>query len=113
MSKQRRLLLYLMTAGLITSLATVSFPSLSKTYTPPSNKHSGVIIDNNRVPMRVCYYQDQAYSEGALLQVGSETMECKSTNTFETNGQLRWYRIKSSSVESESAEIKTSEAVAN
>jgi hypothetical protein len=51
-----------------------------------------VVVDGN-VGKRVCYYQDQAYSEGALLQVGELYMSCQAANNFETNGQLKWVQL--------------------
>ncbi len=53
-----------------------------------------VVVDGN-VGKRVCYYQDQAYSEGALLQVGELYMICQAANKFETNGQLKWVQLES------------------
>ncbi len=52
-----------------------------------------VVVDSN-IGKRVCYYQDQAYSEGALLQVGDLYMICKAANKFETNGQLKWIQLE-------------------
>ena len=52
-----------------------------------------VVVDGN-VGKRVCYYQDQAYSEGALLQVGELYMICQAANKFETNGQLKWVQLE-------------------
>jgi len=52
-----------------------------------------VVVDGN-IGKRVCYYQDQAYSEGALLQVGEMYMVCQAANKFETNGQLKWIKLE-------------------
>ncbi|EGA70264.1 hypothetical protein VISI1226_13571 [Vibrio sinaloensis DSM 21326] len=53
----------------------------------------GVGVNANTVAQRVCYYQDQAYSEGAMLQVGDHIIQCASANDFETNGALKWQPI--------------------
>ncbi|MGF1720497.1 YnjH family protein [Vibrio kyushuensis] len=45
---------------------------------------------------RVCYYQDQAYSLGSILQVGEHYMICKEANDFETNGALKWVPLETS-----------------
>ncbi|MCG3724324.1 DUF1496 domain-containing protein [Vibrio cincinnatiensis] len=39
---------------------------------------------------RVCYYQDKAYSEGAILPIGQTVLICQRANKFETNGSLKW-----------------------
>ncbi len=52
-----------------------------------------VSLDTGKIAERVCYYQDQAYSFGAIIQVGDYYMECKAANDFETNGSLKWQRI--------------------
>ncbi len=47
-------------------------------------------INGSEVAKRVCYYQDQAYSQGAILQVGEHYLICQAENDFETNGSLSW-----------------------
>lgn len=42
---------------------------------------------------RVCYYEDRAYSLGAILKVGDYYMVCKAENSYETNGKLKWYPL--------------------
>lgn len=65
--------------------------SMAKTISTPATPVP-VVVDGN-VGKRVCYYQDQAYSEGALLQVGELYMICQAANNFETNGQLKWVQL--------------------
>ncbi|MFV0450395.1 MAG: DUF1496 domain-containing protein [Vibrio sp.] len=72
-------------------LLLISPTSIAKTITTPAEPVP-VIVDGN-VGKRVCYYQDQAYSEGALLQVGELYMICQAANKFETNGQLKWVQL--------------------
>ncbi|KHT52787.1 DUF1496 domain-containing protein [Vibrio sinaloensis] len=50
----------------------------------------GIGVDANQVGKRVCYYQDQAYSLGAILQVGEHYLICQAANKFESNGSLLW-----------------------
>jgi hypothetical protein len=48
---------------------------------------------NNALAKRVCYYQDKAYSLGAILQVGENDMICSEENAHESNGPLRWFPL--------------------
>lgn len=49
-----------------------------------------VVATEGKALQRVCYYKDQAYSIGAVIQVGELYMICQEANDFETNGPLRW-----------------------
>ncbi len=53
-----------------------------------------VIVDG-AAAKRACFYQDQAYSEGALVQVGEHYLICQAANKFETNGPLKWVPLDS------------------
>lgn len=53
----------------------------------------GIGVDATHVAQRVCYYQDHAYSEGAMIQVGDHVIQCAAANHFETNGALKWQPI--------------------
>ncbi|OIQ26676.1 DUF1496 domain-containing protein [uncultured Vibrio sp.] len=53
-----------------------------------------IAVDGANAAKRVCYYQDQAYSLGSILQVGEHYMICKEANDFETNGALRWFPLE-------------------
>ncbi|MCG7488059.1 YnjH family protein [Vibrio sp. Of14-4] len=53
-----------------------------------------IAIDSGNAGKRVCYYQDQAYSLGAILQVGEHYMTCDRANDFETNGALKWIPLE-------------------
>ncbi len=52
-----------------------------------------VTLDADTLGERVCYYDNHAYSFGAIIQVGDYYMECKAANDFETNGPLKWHRM--------------------
>lgn len=63
-------------------------------------KKSVVVVDSNDYDHRICYYQDQAYTLGAILvidesQNGKVMIECSAQHSFETNGALQWNRIES------------------
>ncbi|ENM5720203.1 YnjH family protein [Vibrio mimicus] len=48
------------------------------------------VVIGDDIAKRVCYYQDQAYSEGAVILVGEVYLSCQRANDFETNGPLKW-----------------------
>ncbi|EEY36691.1 DUF1496 domain-containing protein [Vibrio mimicus] len=48
------------------------------------------VIVSGDIAKQVCYYQDQAYSEGAVIQAGEVYLTCQRANDFETNGSLKW-----------------------
>lgn len=66
----------------------------ANTITTPAKTVIG--INASEIAKRVCYYQDQAYSDGAILQVGEHYMVCKAANDFETNGALKWVQLDAS-----------------
>ncbi|MGF1701113.1 YnjH family protein [Photobacterium makurazakiensis] len=43
---------------------------------------------------RVCYFDGKSYSLGAVIVVEGVMLECKPENSFETNGKLKWHRVK-------------------
>ncbi|NVD06343.1 DUF1496 domain-containing protein [Vibrio sp. JPW-9-11-11] len=63
-------------------------PALANTLTAAPKAVIG--INANQATKRVCYYQDQAYSDGAIIQVGKHYMICSAANRFETHGALKW-----------------------
>lgn len=60
----------------------------AKVISTPSNPL--IVTGTGKSQQRVCYYDDKAYSIGAVLQVGEIYMLCKEANDFEKNGALRW-----------------------
>ena len=56
-----------------------------------------VALENSDLAKRVCYYQDQAYSLGAMISVGKHYLLCKEANAFETNGALKWVPLNDDS----------------
>ncbi|WP_252023951.1 DUF1496 domain-containing protein [Vibrio sp. SCSIO 43136] len=65
-------------------------PTLAKTISTPSKP---VVVVDGKTASRICYYQDQAYSEGAYIQVGEIYLVCAAAKNFETNGALKWYEV--------------------
>lgn len=76
--------------------AAMSLPTLANTViTTPGRAIVGV--NAGEVAKRVCYYQDQAYSDGAILQIDQYYIICTAANDFETNGALKWRQLNESS----------------
>lgn len=59
------------------------------THATPTTTQLPLVV-NDDIAKRVCYYQDQAYSEGAVIQIGEIYLACQRANDFETNGALKW-----------------------
>ncbi len=55
---------------------------------------AAVVVTQGSQPQRVCYYDDKAYSIGAVLEVGGVVIQCAAENDFEQNGSLAWIQIK-------------------
>jgi hypothetical protein len=59
-----------------------------------STKEKGVVVvtqSNNK--HRVCYYNDKAYSIGAVIEVSGVVIKCTAENDFETNSALAWIEV--------------------
>ena len=69
-------------------LALLSY-SVASQAAPTTTTTLPVVISDD-IAKRVCYYQDQAYSEGAVILVGEVYLSCQRANDFETNGPLKW-----------------------
>ncbi|NAZ92913.1 YnjH family protein [Vibrio toranzoniae] len=54
---------------------------------------AAVLVTQGGQQQRVCYYDDKAYSIGAVLEVGGVVIRCAAENDFEQNGALRWVEI--------------------
>ncbi len=73
----------------------------SKTYSlgggtqPNSANHKAVVVANGDTVKRVCYYQDQAYTEGAIIKVEGFVLQCSEANDYEQNGALKWVQLTS------------------
>lgn len=55
---------------------------------------AAVVVTQGGQQQRVCYYDDKAYSIGAVLEVGGVVIQCAAENDFEQNGALAWVQIK-------------------
>lgn len=74
--------------SLLSILLVAPLTVTAKVISAPSNPL--VVTGTGKSQQRVCYYDDKAYSIGAVLQVGEIYMLCKEANDFEKNGALRW-----------------------
>ncbi|MEI2563297.1 DUF1496 domain-containing protein [Vibrio metoecus] len=72
----------------IGALALLSY-SVALQAAPTTTTTLPVVVGDD-IAKRVCYYQDQAYSEGAVIVVGEIYLVCQRANDFETNGPLKW-----------------------
>lgn len=97
-----------MTRLLLLTLSLLSVPCLANIITTPAKPVIG--INASELTKRVCYYQDQAYSDGAILQAGEHYMVCKEANDFETNGALKWVQLGSEAVPAQEAIEQTPKA---
>lgn len=39
----------------------------------------------------VCFYADQRYSRGAVIEMGKQLFVCEREQSFEQNGRLSWH----------------------
>ncbi|WKY60265.1 DUF1496 domain-containing protein [Vibrio sp. SNU_ST1] len=58
-----------------------------------STPTKAVVVTQNGSQQRVCYYNDKAYSVGAVVEVSGVVIKCAAENSFETNGSLGWVEI--------------------
>ncbi|MFS1444114.1 DUF1496 domain-containing protein [Vibrio sp. 10N.286.46.E10] len=54
---------------------------------------AAVVVTQSGSQQRVCYYNDRAYSVGAIVEVSGVVIKCAAENDFETNGALGWVEI--------------------
>lgn len=49
-----------------------------------------LVVPDGKLGQRLCYYEDKAYSAGAVVKVDNVLIICADENDFETNGSLKW-----------------------
>ncbi|MFQ2292721.1 MULTISPECIES: DUF1496 domain-containing protein [Aeromonas] len=49
-----------------------------------------LVLPLNALSERICWYQDQKYSQGARIRQGDTWLECGPQNELESNGPLIW-----------------------
>lgn len=63
--------------------------------TPGADVGAAVLLSDSKLGKRVCYYNDKAYSLGAVINVEGVVLQCVEEQDFEMNGQLKWKALKS------------------
>ena len=53
-----------------------------------------ITLQPNTLNHRVCLYGGKEYSLGAILVVEGVVLECKPENDSESNGRLKWHKVK-------------------
>ena len=71
----------------------MTYPALATVITTPGKPVVGV--NASCLAERACYYQDQAYSLGAVIEVKDHLLRCSKANDFESNGALKWQSLDS------------------
>ncbi|MFB9142072.1 YnjH family protein [Vibrio artabrorum] len=78
------------------AILSLLFCSLSvnakKITSTPTN--TAVIVSHADSKHRICYYNDKAFSIGAIIEVSGVVIQCVAENDFETNGTLSWVEMK-------------------
>lgn len=69
---------------LLSSAAVVAAPNTISTQHPLELK-----INSGLEP--VCFYADQRYSKGSVIEVGKQLFVCEREKSFESNGRLSWH----------------------
>ncbi|MGR5230793.1 YnjH family protein [Vibrio rotiferianus] len=80
-------------ASTILGILLVTNAVQAKTYTTSDVKP--VIVTEGSIGKRVCYYEDKAYSIGAVLKIDSVIIQCAPEKDFELNGALKWVVFES------------------
>ncbi|WP_318519040.1 DUF1496 domain-containing protein [Photobacterium leiognathi] len=78
----------------------ISLPTQAKTYsianTPEIEPSIEFNLDGQATNQRLCFYEDKAYSLGAIIAIDGVKLECVIENSIETNGRLMWKNLVSS-----------------
>ncbi|WP_318438628.1 DUF1496 domain-containing protein [Photobacterium leiognathi] len=78
----------------------LSLPIHAKTYsianTPEIEPSIEFNLDGQATNQRLCFYEDKAYSLGAIIAIDGVKLECVAENSIETNGRLMWKKLASS-----------------
>ncbi|MCG3863941.1 DUF1496 domain-containing protein [Photobacterium sp. Ph5] len=78
----------------------LSLPTQAKTYnaagTPEVESSIEFNLDGQATNQRLCFYDDKAYSLGAIITIDGFKLECVTEKSIETNGRLMWKSLASS-----------------
>lgn len=81
---------FIFAAGVVVVL--LSGAAFAKSYSTPESK--ALVVADGKVGQRICYYDDKAYTTGAVINVEGVLLMCTAENDFETNGSLKWVVFK-------------------
>ncbi|MGP8306021.1 YnjH family protein [Vibrio sp. YIC-376] len=70
------------------TMALLSGQVFSKSYSTAESK--ALVVADGKLGQRLCYYEDKAYTVGAVIKVDDVLIECAAENDFEMNGSLKW-----------------------
>ncbi len=77
---------------IVGATALLSASLFAKSYNTPDSK--ALIVADGKLGQRICYYDDKAYTAGAVIKVDDVVIVCANENDFETNGSLKWVVLK-------------------
>ncbi len=72
-------------------MALVSGSIFAKSYSTADSK--ALVVGDGKLGQRICYYDDKAYTAGAVIKVDDIVIVCANENKFEMNGSLKWVRV--------------------
>ncbi|HCE1878052.1 YnjH family protein [Vibrio parahaemolyticus] len=73
-------------------VALLSGSVFAKSYSTPESK--ALLVADGKIGQRICYYEDKAYTAGAVIKVDDVLLVCSDENDYETNGSLKWVVLK-------------------
>ncbi|MGR5237135.1 YnjH family protein [Vibrio alfacsensis] len=79
---------------MIMSLASLSVSGVVMAKSYSTQEAKALVVADGKLGQRICYYDDKAYTEGAMLKIDDVLLVCADANDFESNGALRWVILK-------------------
>ncbi len=76
------------TITILSAMSLFSGLACSKSYSTAESK--SLVVAEGKLGQRLCYYDDKAYTVGAVIKVDDVLIGCIAENDFETNGSLKW-----------------------
>ncbi|MGR5250791.1 DUF1496 domain-containing protein [Vibrio astriarenae] len=86
----------LLSACFLSSYAYANNNVLTKASVGKNKTKPIVVLDGAQSNQRICLYQGEAYSLGAILEIRDLVLVCQESNDFELNGTLKWVLLESS-----------------
>ncbi|GAL11107.1 hypothetical protein JCM19233_2092 [Vibrio astriarenae] len=86
----------LITTAMFSTSAFANTTTVTKASVGKNKAKPIVVVDGAQTNQRVCLYQDEAYSLGAIVEIRDLVLVCQESNDFELNGALKWVVLESS-----------------